>query len=447
MLRKYLIMLFLAVGVLGAQDNTLQQAEAAYKIKNYPKAFRLYKQEAQRGEAQAFYHLGLMYRYGQWVDIDYKKAFNYFKKAGEMGIADAYLELADMVAGGRIAKNAKGEPFACEKALSYANKALELNPKRADIYERVGLLYLRVQWSNHTCSLKDFSQYSQEVQYKQKIFQKGVSYLEKAGEMGDFNAYTTLGYSYAAGDFRFERSFKKAKQYYLKAVAVLEKAGAKGDSQAYNELGLIYQDESSNLSTGTILENRHKAVAYFQKAVAMGNANAYTNMGEYVDENKAMEYYKKAGELGDALGYASLAGMYQGKCEYETFKSCAGAFKKSVEYLTLAGALGDDYSYKELGDTYFYGGLFYRNWEEYQKVPAPPSYTPRIPRDYKKAAHYYQKCADMGNAYCYLSLAKLYKKGLGVPKDAKKARAYEGHGRDVLCVGEDLDDYCEGDGE
>uniref|UniRef100_UPI0013CDFE46 tetratricopeptide repeat protein n=1 Tax=Helicobacter vulpis TaxID=2316076 RepID=UPI0013CDFE46 len=253
MLRKYLIMLFLAVGVLGAQDNTLQQAEAAYKRKDYPKAFRLYKQEAQRGEAQAIYHLGLMYYYGQWVDIDYKKAFNYFKKAGEMGIADAYLELADMVADGRIAKNAKGEPFACEKALSYANKALSLSPKRADIYERVGLLYLRVQWSNHTCSLKDFSQYSQEVQYKQKIFQKGLSYLEKAGEMGDFNAYTTLGYCYAAGDFRFERSFDKAKQYYLKAVAVLEKAGAKGDSQAYNELGLIYQDESSNLSTGTIL--------------------------------------------------------------------------------------------------------------------------------------------------------------------------------------------------
>ncbi len=271
MLRKYLIVVFLVVGVLSAQDKVslLQQAEVAYKRKDYPKAFKLYKQEAQRGEAQAFYHLGLMYYYGQYVDMDIKgkKAFNYFKKAGEMGVADAYLELADMVADGRIAKNAKGEPFACEKALSYANKALELNPKRAGIYERVGFLYLRVQWNNHTCSLKDFSQYSQEVQYKQKIFQKGSSYLEKAGEMGDFNAYITLGYYHATGDFRFERSFKKAKQYYLKAVAVLEKAGAKGDSQAYNELGLIYQDESRNLSTGTILENRHKAVAYFQKAV------------------------------------------------------------------------------------------------------------------------------------------------------------------------------------
>ncbi|WP_104711936.1 tetratricopeptide repeat protein [Helicobacter felis] len=435
MLKKSMIVVFLVVGVLSAQDKAtlLEQAEVAYKRKDYPKAFKLYKQGAQRGEAQAFYHLGLMYYYGQYVDMDIKgkKAFNYFKKAGEMGIADAYLELADMVADGRIAKNAKGEPFACEKALSYANKALSLSPKRADIYERVGWLYLRIQWSNHTCSLKDFSQYSQEVQYKKKFFQKGLSYLEKAGEMGDFNAYTTLGYYYAAGDFRFERSFKKAKQYYLKAVAVLEKAGAKGDSQAYNELGLIYQDESSNLSTGTILENRHKAVAYFQKAAAMGNAYAYANMGKYVDENKAMEYYKKAGELGDAQGYIKLAQME------------GTLLSKSLEYLKAAGDLGDEDGYGMLGDTYFYGGLFYRNWEEYQKVPAPPSYTPRIPRDYKKAAHYYQKCADMGNAYCYLSLAKLYKKGLGVPKDAKKARAYEGHGRDILCVGEDLDDYCE----
>ncbi|WP_120946047.1 tetratricopeptide repeat protein [Helicobacter labacensis] len=246
---------------------------------------------------------------------------------------------------------------------------------------------------------------------------------------------------------------------------MLEKAGAKGDSQAYNEIGLIYQDDYSNLSTGTILfdldsritrENRDKALEYFKKAAAMGNANAYTNMGEYyengdfsqvvqVDYNKAVEYYKKAGELGDALGYVSLAGMYQGKCEDETFKSCAGAFKKSVEYLTLAGALGDDYSYKELGDTYFYGGLFYRDWEEYQKVPAPPSYTPRIPRDYKKAAHCYHKCADMGEGYCYVSLANMYQKGLGVKKDRKKARAYANHGDAILCdMGEE--DTCEGMG-
>ncbi len=435
MLRKYLIVVLLVVGVLGAQDKAslLQQAEVAYKRKDYPTAFRLYKQGAQRGEAQAFYHLGLMYYYGQYVDIDIKgkKAFNYFKKAGEMGIADAYLELADMVADGRIAKNAKGEPFACEKALSYANKALSLSPKRADIYERVGWLYLRIQWSNHTCSLKDFSQYSQEVQYKKKFFQKGLSYLEKAGEMGDFNAYITLGYYYAAGDFRFERSFKKAKQYYLKAVAVLEKAGAKGDSQAYNELGLIYQDESSNLSTGSILfdlnsliigTNRDKALEYFKKAAAMGNANAYTNMGKYVDENKAMEYYKKAGELGDAQGYIKLAQME------------GTPLNKSIEYLKAAGDLGDEDGYGMLGDIYFYGG-----WERDENDPSAP----HIPRDYKKATHYYQKCADMGNAYCYLSLASMYQKGLGVPKDTKKARAYEGHGRDILCVGEDLDDYCE----
>ncbi|WP_162982236.1 tetratricopeptide repeat protein [Helicobacter labacensis] len=210
--KRILIVLFLAVGVLGAQDNTLQQAEAAYKRKDYPTAFKLYKQEAQRGEAQAIYHLGLMYRYGQWVDLDYGIATKYLEKAEKIGVADAYLELADMAAD---IKNAKGE-LLCERALLYANKALELSPKRADIYERVGLLYLRVQWSNHTCSLKDFSQYSQEVQYKKKIFQKGLSYLEKAGEMGDFGAYTTLSYFYAAGDFRFERSFKKPSNTILK---------------------------------------------------------------------------------------------------------------------------------------------------------------------------------------------------------------------------------------
>lgn len=43
------------VGVLCAQDKAslLQKAEAAYKRKDYPIAFRLYKQGAQRGEAEA----------------------------------------------------------------------------------------------------------------------------------------------------------------------------------------------------------------------------------------------------------------------------------------------------------------------------------------------------------------------------------------------------------
>uniref|UniRef100_UPI0013CE29AF tetratricopeptide repeat protein n=1 Tax=Helicobacter vulpis TaxID=2316076 RepID=UPI0013CE29AF len=220
----------------------------------------------------------------------------------------------------------------------------------------------------------------------------------------------------------------------------LEKAGAKGDSQAYNELGLIYQDESSNLSTGTILndigcckatckatqENRDKAMEYFKKAAAVGNANAYVNMGKYCESECAPEeYFKKAGELGDAQGYIKLAQME------------GTLLSKSIEYLKAAGDLGDEDGYSMLGDIYFYGG-----WGKDENDPSAA----HIPRDYKRAAHYYKKCADMGNGYCYLSLSDMYKKGLGVQKDRKKARAYANHGNAILCdMGSDS--ACEGDEE
>ncbi len=89
-----------------------------------------------------------------------------------------------------------------------------------------------------------------------------------------------------------------------------------------------------------------------------------------------------------------------------------------------------------LGDIYFYGG-----WEKDENDPLAP----RIPRDYKKAAHCYHKCADMGEGYCYVSLANMYQKGLGAKKDRKKARAYANHGDAILCdMGEE--DTCEGMG-
>ncbi|MFC3848050.1 tetratricopeptide repeat protein [Helicobacter baculiformis] len=429
-MKGFFAILFM-IGALGAQATLLEQAEAAYKRKGYLTAFKLYKQGAQRGEAQAIYHLGLMYRYGQWVDLDYKKAIKYFEKAGKMGVVDAYLELAHM------AEDTKGG-LSCKKPLIYYQKALDLDQNRADIYADFGRFYVFAPF-DFLCFGVELSK-AQENQYHQK----GVSYLEKAGEMGDFNAYTTLGYKYLYGAPGFTRSHKIAKQYYLKAVAVLEKAGTKGDSQAYNELGLLYQDYDGSLSTETILENGHKAVAYFQKAVAMGNAHAYVHMGEYyenggfsqavqVDKNKAMEYYKKAGELGDAQGYAHLANLYQTMAPENSVE----ALKKVMEYLKAAGDLGDDSSYNQLGDIYYYGGL-----ERNENDPSAA----HIPRDYKKAAHYYKKCADMGNGYCYVSLSDMYEKGLGVPKDRKKARAYAHHGSAIICdIGEES--ACEGDGE
>ncbi|WP_163555248.1 tetratricopeptide repeat protein [Helicobacter suis] len=95
---QFLATLLLVISLLYSQDQALilKEAEMAYKSKDYPKAFKLYKQGAKAGDAQAFYHLGLIYSIWQYVDLDRDKAIEYFKKAGKMGVVDAYLELTHM---------------------------------------------------------------------------------------------------------------------------------------------------------------------------------------------------------------------------------------------------------------------------------------------------------------------------------------------------------------
>ncbi|WP_163532480.1 tetratricopeptide repeat protein [Helicobacter suis] len=252
------------------QSLILKEAEIAYKSKDYPKAFKLYQQGAKAGYAQAFYHLGLMYSIGQYVDLDHDKAIENFKKAGKMGVVDAYLKLAHM------ALDNKG--VSCKEAFIYYQKALDLNQKIADVYMSLGHFYLFAT-SRADCPA-DYNAYPNK---DKRYYQKGMFYLEKAGEMANFKSYMLLGDAYRRGDPGFVWSYKKAKQYYLKAAEVLKKTGEKGDSQAYNELGLIYKDYGDEDPRGT-LNDGHKSVAYFQKAIVLGNSEAYTwesimNMG------------------------------------------------------------------------------------------------------------------------------------------------------------------------
>ncbi|WP_163565698.1 tetratricopeptide repeat protein [Helicobacter suis] len=421
--------IFLFISLLYSQDQViLKEAEIAYKSKDYPKAFKLYKQMAKIGDAQAFYHLGLMYDLGQYVDLDRDKAIEYFKKAGKMGVVDAYLKLTDR------AIDFRG--VSCKEAFIYYQKALDLNQKRADVYKSLGNFYLSAT-SMADCPA-DYNAYPDK---DDRYYQKGMFYLEKAGEMGNFTAYIRLGNGYRRGDPGFVRSYKKAKQYFLKAAEVLEKAGEKGDSQAYNELGLLYKDYDDDPQD--ILSDGHKSVAYFQKAIALGNTEAYVHMGEYYeygsstvyrDDDKAKWYYQKAGELGNAQGYAKLVSMYQGGV-YQG--GGVGLLRKGMEYLEKAGALGDGYSYEKLGNIYYYGR---------PTMWADDPYAPHIPKNYKKAAQYFQKCINMGVAHCYYDLAGMYKKGLGVPKNLKKAEALAEHARDIFCD-KGMDDLCEGDTE
>ena len=54
------------------------------------------KKEAEHGDADAQYNLGLMYYNGQGIDQDYREAVKWYQKAAEQGNADAQNNLGLM---------------------------------------------------------------------------------------------------------------------------------------------------------------------------------------------------------------------------------------------------------------------------------------------------------------------------------------------------------------
>jgi len=89
--------LFLCSSVFGA---TLAEGVAAYKNKDYPAAFKIIRELAEQGDADAQNNLGNMYDQGDGVTRDYKEAAKWFRMAAEQGNALAQYHLGILYANG-----------------------------------------------------------------------------------------------------------------------------------------------------------------------------------------------------------------------------------------------------------------------------------------------------------------------------------------------------------
>jgi hypothetical protein len=85
-----------------AQD--LAGARAAYEREDYDTAFKLYVPQAQRGNAEAQYRVGLMYKFGWGTEKDLTAAAKSLRAAADQQHAEAQAEL------GRLYKDGRGVP-------------------------------------------------------------------------------------------------------------------------------------------------------------------------------------------------------------------------------------------------------------------------------------------------------------------------------------------------
>ena len=78
-----------------------ERCKLYYSSENYTEAFKCFQKDAEQGNADAQFGLGVMYQYGQGVKQDYFKAFEWYQKAAEQGIAQAQYSLGIMYYDGK----------------------------------------------------------------------------------------------------------------------------------------------------------------------------------------------------------------------------------------------------------------------------------------------------------------------------------------------------------
>ena len=84
-----------------AMADSLSEANQVYETGDYGKAAKLYGALAAKGNAEAQYNLGIMYRAGRGVPRDNKEASKWYRLAAEQGHPIAQFYLGWMYANGR----------------------------------------------------------------------------------------------------------------------------------------------------------------------------------------------------------------------------------------------------------------------------------------------------------------------------------------------------------
>lgn len=219
------------------------------------------KKQADSGDVDAQYNLGVMYNKGEGVPKDVAKAVEWWQKAAAQGQAAAQHLLGLMCAKGEgVQKNSV-------KAVEWFQKAAAQGD--ADAQNNLARMYYLGEGIP-----KDVA--------------KAAEWVQKAAEQGVAMAQARLGGMYEDG----EGVPKDAS----KAVEWWQKAAVQGDALAQYNLGIMYDSGKG------VPKDAAKAVEWYQKAAAQGHADAQYQLGG--------SYYFGAGVPRDlvlAYAWANLA--------------------------------------------------------------------------------------------------------------------------------------------
>ena len=236
--------------------------------------------QAESGEVDAQYKLGLLYRTQE--HLHYKEAFRWLQKAAEQGYAEAQNAAGEMLkVGKKIGQNLKEAVRWFALSAEQGNATACYNLAEAYLYKGMGPNDQAFYWYQKAVDLGKW----------EALFQLGVMHLEGIGTPVDEEKaeecfcklveYDDGAYPFIINEYRSERQNDKVFEW-------IEKAADHGIDSAQYELGKAYEKGIS------CRRNIPKAIAWYQKAAVAGNEDAQEALKRLNDKEcilKAQEEY------------------------------------------------------------------------------------------------------------------------------------------------------------
>jgi len=251
---------------------------AAYRRSDYASALQTWRPLAEKGNARAQCHVGLMYADGRGVPQDDKEAAAWYRRAADQGFGFAQHYLGLMYRDGR------GVPQDDKEAVVWYRKAADQGIGDAQYY--LGWMY------------EDGRGVPQDDK-------EAVAWYRKAANRGNAIAQYYLGVMYESG--------RGVTQNDKDALAWYRKSADQGNARAQCYLGVMYES-----GHGAPQDDR-EAVAWYRKAADQGDAHAQNNLGGMYlngqgvpqDDEKAAAWYRKGADQGNAAAQFGLGMMYE----------------------------------------------------------------------------------------------------------------------------------------
>jgi TPR repeat protein len=371
--------------------------------KNLEMSFTYYKQAADLNNPVGFYNVAKYFI----EKTQYKEAAEYLNRAVALRYTKANIQLSNLYLNGLGVRKNKKKAF----------KNLEVAVNDHDTYamHQLGLFYLHgIGCKKSESDALKYFELSSQNQVSQGMYHLGMLYLEAKQIKRDFkNGFYWL--DKAAQNDNID-AINKLKELYEKNHPFIKKK-----SQLYIEEMIFYYDE--------LLARLNDEEALERVAFAYYEGSQVTK----INYEKAFSYFKSLKELDNTKGYLGLGLSYLYGLGIDK------NLTEAKNMLEIAGTRKDIQAMNALGDIYRLGygvNVDYQRAKDYYFEAAKAeetnalinlgllNYRKQINGATNELAFQYMNTASLkGNTTALYWLGIFYDKGIGTPRDFKKAEA------------------------